>query len=42
MPKAYPNELCDEVVSVDQRREAGVTIKQIAQDFGISERCLQN
>ena len=25
-----------------QRREAGVTIKQIAEDFGISETCLQN
>ena len=25
-----------------QRREDGVTIKQIAEDFGISQACLQN
>jgi Transposase and inactivated derivatives len=42
MPKAYPKEFRDDVVAVAQRREAGVTIKQIAQDFGISETCLQN
>jgi len=35
MPKAYPKEFRDDVVAVAQRREAGVTIKQIAQDFGI-------
>jgi len=29
-------------VAVAQRREAGVTIKQIADDFGICEGCLQN
>jgi hypothetical protein len=34
MPKAYPKEVCDDVGAVAQRREAGVTIKQIAQDFG--------
>jgi transposase len=34
MPKAYPRDFRDGVVAVAQRREAGVTIKQIAQDFG--------
>ena len=42
MPKAYPKEFRDDVVAVAQRREAGVTIKQIAEDFGISEGCLQH
>ena len=42
MPKAYPREFRDDVVAVAQRREAGVTIKEIADDFGISEACLQN
>ncbi len=35
MPKPYPREFRDDVVAVAQRREAGVTIKQIAEDFGI-------
>ena len=30
------------MVAVAQRREAGVTIKEIAEGFGISEACLQN
>ena len=42
MPKAHPREFRDEVVAVVQRRVAGVTIKQIAEDFGISEGCLQH
>lgn len=42
MPKPYPKEFRDDVVAVAQRREPGVTIKQIAEDFGISETCLQN
>jgi transposase-like protein len=42
IPKAYPREFRDDVVAVAQRREAGVTIKQIADDFGIPEGCLQN
>lgn len=42
VPKAYPREFRDDVVAVAQRREPGVTIKQIADDFGISETCLQN
>lgn len=42
MPKPYPREFRDDVVAVAQRREPGVTIKEIATDFGISETCLQN
>ena len=42
MGKAYPSAFRDDVVAVAQRREVGVTIKQIAEDFGISETCLQN
>lgn len=42
MPKAYPKEFRGDVVAVAQRREAGVTIKEISDDFGISEACLQN
>ena len=42
MPKPYPGEFRDDVVAVAQRREAGVAIKQVAEDFGISEGCLQN
>ena len=42
MPKAYPREFRDDVVAVAQRREARVTIKQIADDFGISEGFLLN
>lgn len=41
MPKAYPREFHDDVVAVAQRREGGVTIRRIAEDFGISEGCLQ-
>ncbi len=35
MPKAYPREFCYDIVAVAQLREAGVTIKQVAEDFGI-------
>ena len=42
MPKPYPREFRDDVVAVARRREDGVSIKQIAADFGISETCLQN
>ena len=42
MPKPYPKEFRDDVVAVAQRREPGVTIKEIAEHFGISETCLQN
>ena len=37
MPKACPKEVREDVVAVAQRREPGVSIKQIAEDFGISE-----
>ena len=42
MPKPYPREFRDDVVAVARRREDGVTLKQVATDFGISETCLQN
>ena len=42
MPKAHPKEFRDDVVAVAQRREAAVTTKHIAQDFGISGTCLQH
>lgn len=42
MPKPYPREFRDDVVAVAQRREDGVTLKQVATAFGISETCLQN
>ncbi len=42
MPKPYPKEFRDDVVAVARRREGGVTLAQIAKDFGISESCLSN
>lgn len=42
VPKPYPREFREDVVAVARRREPGVTIKQIADDFGISQTCLQN
>ena len=42
MPKPYPQEFRDDVVRVARQREEGVTIKQVAKDFGISESCLRN
>ena len=42
MPQGYPREFRDDVVAVAQRREAGVTVEQIAEDFGICEGCSQN
>jgi len=41
-PKPYPTEFRDDAVAESQRREAAVTIKQIAEDFGSSEGYLQN
>ena len=35
MPKPYPEEFRNDVVAIARRREPGVTIKQIAADFGI-------
>jgi transposase-like protein len=35
MPKPYPREFRDDVVRVARSRDAGVTLDQIAADFGI-------
>jgi transposase InsO family protein len=35
VPKPYPQEFRDDVVRVARNREAGVTIEQIAADFGV-------
>lgn len=42
MPGPYPKEFRDDVVAVARGREPGVTLKQIAEDFGISEASLTN
>ena len=42
MPKPFPKEFRDDVIRVARAREPGVTIKQVATDFGISESCLVN
>ena len=42
MPKPYPKEFRDDVITVARRRDPDVTLKQIAVDFGISESCLNN
>jgi len=42
VPKPYPAESRDDVVRVARQREDGVTLKQVAKDFGISESCLTN
>ena len=41
MPKPYPSEFRDDVVRVARNREPGVTIEQIAKDFGIHPMMLQ-
>lgn len=41
MPKPYPSEFRDEVVRVARNREFGVTIEQIAKDFGVHPMTLQ-
>lgn len=35
VPKPYPKEFRDDVVRVARDRESGVTIEQIAKDFGV-------
>ena len=40
VPKPYPKEFRDDVIAVARGREPGVTLVQIAKDFGISEGCL--
>lgn len=42
MPAPYPQEFRDDVVAVARAREPGVLLKQIAEDFGISESTLSN
>ena len=41
MPKPYPSEFRDDVVRVAQNRDPGVTIEQIAKDFGVHPMTLQ-
>ena len=41
MPKPYPKEFRDDVVRVACNRELGVTIEQIARDFGVHPMTLQ-
>jgi transposase len=35
VPKPYPQEFRDDVVAIARGREAGVTLEQIAADFGV-------
>ncbi len=35
MPKPYPREFRDDVVRVARERDPGVTVEQIAKDFGV-------
>ena len=41
MPKPYPREFRDDVVRVARSRESGVTVEQIAKDFGVHTMTLQ-
>jgi transposase len=40
MPKPYPKEFREDVIRVARSRESDVRIKDVADDFGISESCL--
>lgn len=42
MPKPFPEEFRKDVVEVAKNREPGVTLKQIAAGFGISEATVAN
>ncbi|MDX2382009.1 MAG: transposase [Acidimicrobiia bacterium] len=42
MPKPYPKEFRDDVVRVAQNREEGVTLEQVAKDFGFHPMTLSN
>lgn len=42
MPGPYPQEFREDVVGVARSREPGVTLSQIAKDFGISDQTLTN
>jgi len=41
MPKVFPKEFRDDVVSVARNRGPGVTLDQIAKDFGIHKGTLE-
>ena len=41
MPKPYSSEFRDDIVRVARNREPGVTIEQIAKDFGVHPMTLQ-
>lgn len=41
MSKPYPKEFGEDVVRVARKREPGVTIEQIAKDFGLHEGTLR-
>ncbi len=41
MPKPYPKEFRDDVVRVARSREPGVTLEQVATDFGVHPMTLQ-
>jgi len=40
MPNAFPQEFRDDVIRVARNRDPGVTLSQVARDFGISDSCL--
>jgi transposase-like protein len=40
VPKPFPKEFREDVIRVARSREHGVTIEQVAKDFGISASCL--
>jgi transposase-like protein len=40
MPRPYPREFREDVIRVARSREPGVRLRDIADDFGISESCL--
>ena len=42
MPKPYPKEFRDDVVRVAENRQEGVTLEQVAEDFGIHPMTLSN
>jgi len=42
MPAPYPQEFREDVVAVARGRDTQTTLKQIADDFGISEATLSN
>jgi len=42
MPSPYPQEFREDVVAVARRREPGVTLSQVAKDFGVSDATLTN